>query len=375
MEESQSAQSLLLLDTAQNIVRPALARCYINFVIRFCAFRRMFALRFSLFFVLASTIAFSACGRHHGHSHEAAYVSAPQAILRDQVAAVYNKMGVVKNSERVEVLDRDRRYVKVRTSSGVEGWVEQRYLVTQQVYDGFQKLKQSAQNDPVQAAGITRNDTNIHLTPDRNGDHLYQLTEGARVSILKRAATPKLLPGEQQKSKSDAGSKPVDLEDWWLVRDAQGRTGWVLGRMLDVDAPLDVAQYAEGQRIVACFPLNEVTDGDKKVTEYLMLLTEPKDGMPYDFNQIRVFSWNVKRHRYETAYRERGLVGELPVTVSHEDFGKEGNLPTFTIRVQDKTGAVMEKKYKMNTPIVKRVPAPGEATESPKTPDRSKNRR
>jgi hypothetical protein len=131
-----------------------------------------------------------------------------------------------------------------------------------------------------------------------------------------------------------------------------------LGRMLDVDAPLDVAQYAEGQRIVATFPLDEVKDGDKKVPEYLMLLTEPKDGMPYDFNQIRVFSWNVKRHRYETADRERGLIGELPVTVSHEDFGKEGNLPTFTIHVKDKTGALTEKKYKMNTPLVKRVPLP-----------------
>ncbi len=276
-------------------------------------------------------------------------------------------MGVIKNAERVEVLDRDRRYVKVRTSAGVEGWVEQRYLVPQQVYDGFQKLKQSTQNDPVQATGITRNDTNIHLTPDRNGDHLYQLVEGARVSMLKREATPKLLPGEQQqKTKTGADTKPVDLEDWWLVRDAQGRTGWVLGRMLDVDAPLDVAQYAEGQHIVACFPLDEVTDGDKKVPEYLMLLTEPKDGMPYDFNQIRVFSWNVKRHRYETAYRERSLIGELPVTVSHEDFGKEGNLPTFTIQVWDKSGAMVAKQYKLNTPIVKRVLAPGEETDKSK---------
>ncbi|HWF92765.1 MAG TPA: SH3 domain-containing protein [Terriglobales bacterium] len=350
------------------LVRAALPRCYINFVIRVHVSRRMPAVRRSLFFVVACIIIFSACGHHHGHTRDAAYVSAPQAILRDQVAAVYNKMGVIKNAERVEILDRDRRYVKVRTSAGVEGWVEQRYLVTQQVYDGFQKLKQTSQSDPVQAAAITRNDTNIHLTPDRNGDHLYQLAEGARVSMLKRATTPKLLPGErQQKAKSDADTKPLDLEDWWLVRDAQGRTGWVLGRMLDVDAPLDVAQYAEGQRIVACFPLDEVPDGDKKVPEYLMLLTEPKDGMPYDFNQVRVFSWNVKRHRYETAYRERGLIGELPVTVSHEDFGKEGNLPTFTIHVQDKNGATMEKKYKLNTPIVKRVQSPEEETGKPKS--------
>ena len=79
--------------------------------------------------------------------------------------------------------------------------------------------------------------------------------------------------------------------------------------MVDLDVPLDVAQYAEGQRIVAFFVLNEVQDQDKgevkKVPQYLMVLTEPKDGLPFDFNQVRVFTWNVKRHRYETAYRER----------------------------------------------------------------------
>jgi hypothetical protein len=150
------------------------------------------------------------------------------------------------------------------------------------------------------------------------------------------------------------------MEDWWLIRDEQGHVGWVLARMIDVDVPLEVAQYAEGQRIVAYFALDEVSDADKKVPQYLVLFTEPQDGMPFDFNQARVFTWNVKRHRYETAYRERSLNGVLPVTVSHEDFGKEGNLPVFVLRVRDDSGNVQERKYKLNTPIVKRVLAPGE---------------
>ena len=148
--------------------------------------------------------------------------------------------------------------------------------------------------------------------------------------------------------------KPA-MEDWWLVRDSQGHVGWVLGRMIDLDIPIEVAQYAEGQRIVAYFALNEVSDGDKKVAQYLVLMTEPKDGLPFDYNQARVFTWNVKRHRYETAYRERNLNGELPVTVSHEVFGKEGDLPTFVLRVKDASGNDVERKYKMNTPIVKRI--------------------
>jgi hypothetical protein len=129
--------------------------------------------------------------------------------------------------------------------------------------------------------------------------------------------------------------------------------------MVDLDVPLDVAQYAEGQRIVAFFVLNQVQDGDKKVSQYLTVLTEPKDGLPFDFNQFRVFTWNVKRHRYETAYRER-IEGVLPVTVAQQDFGKEGVLPAFVVRVLDENGKVSERKYKLNTPIVRRVYAPGE---------------
>jgi SH3-like domain-containing protein len=282
------------------------------------------------------------------------YISAPQVILRDQLSQVYNKVGSAKNGDRVEVLDREKRFSKVRTASGLEGWVEQRYLVTQQVFDGFQKMQQQEKDSPVEGIATTRNDTNLHIEPGRDTEHLYQLAQGAKVSVLKRATVEKNLPGTPVQM--PAGAKQLKpMEDWWLARDQQGHVGWVLGRMIDLDVPLDVAQYAEGQRIVACFVLNEVNDGDKKIPQYLMLLTEAKDGQSFDFNQARVFTWNVKRHRYETAYRERNLNGVLPVTVSHEDFGKEGNLPTFALRVKDPTGNIVERKYKMNTPIVKRV--------------------
>ena len=301
----------------------------------------------------------SGCWRRHSRPLEIAYVSAPQAILRDHVAAVYNKTGVVKNGERVEVLEKDRRFSRVRTAKGEEGWIEQRYLVSQQIFDGFQKLAAQEQNDPQQAAGTTRNETNIHLTPGRDTDHLYQLAEGAKLALLKRGTVEKVLPGGMKPTNEE--SKAVPMEDWWLIRDAQGHVGWVLARMVDVDVPLEIAEYAEGQRMVAVFVLDQVPDGDKKVSQYLVALTEAKDGMPFDFNQIRVFTWNVKRHRYETAYREHDLNGVFPLTVTQENFDKEGVLPVFIVRVKDDSGNVSERKYKLNTPIVKRVLAPGEA--------------
>ncbi len=303
-------------------------------------------------------------------------MSAPQATLRDQVSFAYNHVGTVKNGDRVEVLDHEKRFARVRTATGLEGWIEQRYLVSQQTYDALQKLTSGNASDPVQAPAVLRNDTNLHLTPGRETEHLYQLSSGARVLVLQRATAertgvtaPIKTVTQGKPGKPPAG--PV-LEDWFLVRDSENRVGWVLARMVDLDIPLDVAQYAEGQRFVAFFVLNKVRDegregADKDVAEYLCAITEPHDGLPYDYDQIRVFTWNTRKHRYETAYHEHGLNGVLPITVTSENFDKEGTLPVFILRVKDDSGNVSERKYKLNTPIVRRVLAPGEQKETPGT--------
>jgi len=317
-----------------------------------------------------------ACNRRGHRVLEVNYVSAAQAGLRDQVSTVYNRVGTVKNGERVEVLEREKRFSRVRTASGLEGWIEQRYLVDQQTYDGLQKLTHENLSDPVQSPAVLRNDSNLHLTPGRETEHLYQLSAGAKVSVLKRATAEKqagLTAAPAKAVRASGGKSPSGppLEDWWLVRDAENRVGWVLARMVDLDVPLEIAQYAEGQRFVAFFVLDQVQDpakegSDKKVSQYLCSVTEPHDGLPYDYDQVRVFTWNAKKHRYETAYREHGLRGVLPVTVTNENFDKEGTLPVFILRVKDDSGNVSERKYKLNTPMVRRVLAPGEQKETPK---------
>jgi hypothetical protein len=254
----------------------------------------------------------------------------------------------------------------------------------------------------------------MHDTPSRAGEHLYQLKDGEKVEIVKRATAQKNQPksaaaapaptgksrAPQSKQPPAPAGNPADqttpapaakpaeapadlatqpsnnpkvagktkeaeppkpvMEDWYLVRSSSGRVGWVLLRMVDLDVPLDIAQYAEGQRIMGYFVLNTVQDGDKQVPKYLVMLNEPKDGLPWDFNQIRVFTWGRVRHRYETAYRERNLQGHLPVKTGHEVFGKEGDLPTFTIRKETDDGQMVDVTYKLNGPIVRRVLTPEE---------------
>lgn len=329
----------------------------------------------------------ASCKRGQNRVLEVAYVSAPQANMRDRVSALYNKTGTLKNGERVEVLEKSKRFVRVKNQSGETGWVEQRYLVGEDVYQGFEQLAAKNRNDPVQAHGIARATLKMHLEPGRDTESLIQLKEGDKIEVLKRTTVAKPQAAAAQtrttkaplklkkKGKLEAEEPTLPMEDWSLARDAQGHTGWVLARMVDVDVPLDVAQYAEGQRIVAFFALNKIHDeqappansaddkaapAPRDVPQYLVLLTEARDGMPWDYNQARVFTWNVKRHRYETAYRERKLFGVFPATVGTQDFGKEGVEPVFTLSVKDDNGTVRQKRYRLIGPIVRRVMTPEE---------------
>ncbi len=124
------------------------------------------------------------------------YVSAPQANLRDHVAAVYNRVGSVKNGDRVEVLERQKRFVRVRTAQKVEGWIELRALVPGETYDQFQQLSKDNRTTPVEGHGVTRVELNMHVTPGRETDTLYQLAENSKVEMLKRATTERATPEE-----------------------------------------------------------------------------------------------------------------------------------------------------------------------------------
>ncbi len=313
--------------------------------------------------ILIIVLAFAgACNKASDLTKEVAYVNAPQVVLRDRLATIFEKRGIVKLGDKVYILNRNRRFAYVRTERGEEGWIADRYLVDSATYEQFEKLASDNTNAPVQARGTTRSTLNLHVAPGRNTEHLFRLNEGDRVEILKRATAER--PGQyqpQQLKKAGATNAPPPpiLEDWWLVRSTEGRVGWVLARMVYVDLPLDVAQYAEGQRIVSSFVLSKVQDGDKQVPQYLVMLTDNKDGLPYDFNQIRVFTWNLKRHRYETAYRERDLFGLFPVKVGTQDFGQDGGiLPVFSFHVKDAQGNETERQYRMIGPIVRRIATP-----------------
>src|SRR5579872_3959495 len=140
---------------------------------------------------VAAMLLVSACGHVTGKQEESLYVTAPQTFLRDRVAPVYAKTGTVHNGDRVVVLEHGKRWERVRNARGEEGWLQDRNLVGENVFSGFEQLHRDHQHDLTQARGILRSDFRLHLTPGRDTDRLFLLKEGEKVELLERTSVSK----------------------------------------------------------------------------------------------------------------------------------------------------------------------------------------
>jgi len=330
------------------------------------------------------------------------YVTAKQTFLRDRVAAVSNRTGTVENGDRLQVLERGRRFVRVKTEKGEQGWIDEKVVATQEIFDQFEALKQEHKKDPAVASAVVRDEFYMHVKPGRDTERFYRLSEGEKLKLLARATLPKPVPpgmrpakpatlppgakpGDTKAAAAPAAPEPPPMEDWWLVQDSRGDTGWLLSRMMDVDAPDSLTRYSEGQRMVGAYVLTTVNDPEaeqenKNIPVYVTVLSPYKAGLPYDFNQVRVFTWNIKKHRYETGSRDRNIEGYLPVEVkmATDPYGKSPTAttpaPVFSYRVlSDEAGPVIPdpvtgaivpgktvlKTYRLEGNLVRRILQPG----------------
>ncbi len=181
--------------------------------------------------------------------------SARPVYLHDRVAPVSNRVAQVVNGQPLEVLERAKRFLKVKTDKNEIGWIEERAVIDEKTYDGFMQLAAESKDDPVAATAVLRDDLAMHLLPGRETERFYLLPGNAKVQLLVRASAPKKpaevfgplpsntsKPAVAGKSTPAAGNAkpstakaappapveetaPPEMEDWWLARDAQGM--WV----------------------------------------------------------------------------------------------------------------------------------------------------
>ena len=312
-------------------------------------------------------------------------------------------VATLQHGERLEVLETRRRFVRVRTSKGLEGWTDVNYLLSQQQVGDLDKLAEFAAKLPSQGKGTTYDSLNVHTAPSRQAPSFTQIPEGGASDVLLHRVSPRVAVMPQAtapvKTKGKAGNKnappksakqgkepppppppapappanwvdlsrprstdlggdpvaaapeppkPIPTDDWYLVRTRDGKAGWVLARQISMSIPDEVAQNAEGHVITGYLSLGKVGSTDK---DNWLWTTTSVGSQGLDFDSFRVFVWSIKRSRYETAYIERNVKGHYPI----EAQPGSGEDAAFSVVLQDKDGQVYKKTYAFSGYRVKLV--------------------
>ncbi|MEQ1885987.1 MAG: hypothetical protein ABL967_13065 [Bryobacteraceae bacterium] len=318
-----------------------------------------------------------------------AYVGPAKLILRTDLTVRSPERITVSHGDRVDILETRRKFVRVRTEEGTQGWTDASTLLSAEQMDDLAKLGEAAKGFPSQGRASVFDQLNVHTEANRQSPSFFQIEEGGTVDVVGHRVTPRnqpvtrvtiprpvstkavkrkgkgakvesLLPpppppkapeNVQDLSRPRASDLPgykapgapplAPTDDWSLVRAPDGKVGWVLSRMLFMTVPDEVAQYAERQRITAFMALDEFSDDGESKPSWLWTTAAPglRDA---EFDSFRTFVWNVKRHRYETAHVERNLMGYYPV----ERFDVPGEKEKgFSLIVTDKDGQTTKRTY------------------------------
>lgn len=243
-----------------------------------------------------------------------ATVTARNASMRMRNSSTSRTIRVLDTGDKVDVLERQENWYRVRYGPDVQGWMEESTIVTNEMKGRIQKLATDSESLEPQNTAALKQDANLRLEPGRSAPIIRRLDSGTKVEVLDRVTKPR--PGSETS------------HDMWLkVRPAPTEVGWVLSSSVDFDIPTDVAPYSEDYIYTAVKKINSVQDSIAgEINWYIVGERKPNSDPNLDFEGIRVFTWNMKKHRYETAFRTRRMRGVYPLQV-----GQQGALPTFRI--------------------------------------------
>jgi hypothetical protein len=303
-----------------------------------------------------------------------AYVSGHTVPLLSGIAQVREQLGALHYGDRVDILARRNEYVKIRTVAGAEGWMNGRDLMNPPLWQRSVALLEQVRTMPIQARGRTKVPTNLRVQPGRTEPRLYQFGRGIPVEIVGRAVADWVQVSDEKDTSSE--EPQTKKEDWFLVRalatrppgegsvkveDATTTTtpgeqaipiaGWVIARFIELDLPNAVREEAESANIhpIAWFELNRVSDPSGDKPQYLVAAQRGPEGQPCDFTTLRVYTWDVRKAQYATAFIENKLCGSLPIRL------EKGPKDEPEFRFQDMDGDKEQRVYRLIQTIVRRV--------------------
>lgn len=289
------------------------------------------------------SLAAASCERQANQQQlERAFAARNQVELQKELLPRSPVVATLARGEEVEIINRRRRFVRVRTNSGSEGWTQDSKLISPEIRDYMERLIAQSASMPSQGVVRALDTLNVHLEPYRWSQTIYQLQEDEPVELLRHRVVDRF---RDPPAAGKPAPQPVGVDDWYLIRLGDGQPGWVLAGSVYSAIPDEVLQYAERRRITSYFELGEPREGPNGEPRPTWLWTQierPKQS--YDFDRFRVFMWSRRRQGYETIKLERGLIGYLPVVVSDRVDTGNGAYPGFTITIE-KDSRRIERTY------------------------------
>ena len=114
----------------------------------------------------------------------------------------------VKHGERLEIVARRRRFMKVRTAGGVEGWTEENLLLNEDEMAALRDLAEKAKSLPSHGIATTFDALNVHTQPARQSPSFMQAQQSEKMEVLVAgdyaaggAAAPPLIPPAPKRDK------------------------------------------------------------------------------------------------------------------------------------------------------------------------------
>jgi hypothetical protein len=336
-----------------------------------------------------------------------AYVAPATLNLRHDLTQKNSTVAVLNHGDPVSIIDVRRRFVKIRTSKGAEGWVDSSELLSTDQMDQLRRERQQALALPSEGAATVYEALNIHLEPDRRSPAFARIPEGGSVAVLahrlapktnaplapslvvERPATPSHKPHKEKASKNNfrlpppppAPKPPANWEQLSAERvDGAESSAEAVARKQKEAAAKKVAELSKpvinedwslvrtkdhqcgwvlSRNLMMSIPdeVAQYAEG-KRISSYFdlgavndeekgekhnWLWTTSSEPESYDFDSWRVFLWNRRHHRYETSFRQRGLEGYFPVHVDPPDVNTFGR--TFEIITKDDDGRFRRRAY------------------------------
>jgi hypothetical protein len=317
---------------------------------------------------------------------DTATVIAKTAQIRTSYAVVAADLLEVKRGDRLDIVDRLEFEkvpwfrVRAHDEAQTEGWIEAQNVITSETLNKSKKLAESFQNQPPQAAGVIRSNSNLRAAPDLTPENvLFKLARGSTFDIMSWKFVPKQEAPDVDDSSTAAqkaakkardedieaareDGEPDKIEDkydiWYQVRMdpsvSPAPAGWLFGRQVELQVPSDISFFQQNNRKFVTWQRLDTDAVDKGAVSrastpgsYVILtrtnIVKAIDGIEPDFDGIMVLAFDKYDQNYYTVWRipvNMEVSGTLPLKVE----GK-GDNKTITMQLRSADGRIDSKQF------------------------------